>query len=90
MGYMKEKVAYIRGLADGLGMEGDPHSRLISAMIAVMDEMADAIDENEVAMADVDECLDDIYEELDAIDEYLFDDGTMRMTMISTRRTLWS
>jgi len=43
-----------------------------------------------VAMADVDECLDDIYEELDAIDEYLFDDGMMRMTMISTRRTLWS
>ena len=39
-----------------------------------MDEMADAIDENEAAMAEIDECLDDIYDELDNIDDYLSDD----------------
>lgn len=74
MGYMKEKVAYIRGLAEGLEIGGDAQGKVLNAMIAAMDEMADAIDENEVAMAEVDECLDDIYDELDSIEECVFDD----------------
>jgi len=74
MGYMKEKVAYIRGLAEGLEIGGDAAGKVINAMIAAMDEMADAIDENEVAMSEVDECLDDIYDELDSIEECIFDD----------------
>ncbi|MDR0840303.1 MAG: hypothetical protein LBN26_02820 [Christensenellaceae bacterium] len=74
MGYMKEKVAYLRGMAEGMGIGGDPQGKLIGLMIETMDEMADAIDESELSIQEMDECIDDIYEELDAVEEYLFDD----------------
>ena len=74
MGYMKEKVAYLKGLAEGMNIGEDGQGKLLNAMISTMDEMADAIDENEAAMAEIDECLDDIYDELDNIDDYLSDD----------------
>ena len=70
MGYMKEKVAYLRGLAEGMNIGDEGQGKLLNAIIATMDEMAGAIDENEAAMAEIDECLDDI-------DDYLegdFDD----------------
>ena len=71
MAYMKEKVAYLRGLAEGMNVSDEGQGKLLNAMIAVMDEMADAIDETEAVMAEIDECLDDIYDELDDIDDYL-------------------
>ena len=74
MGYMKEKVAYLKGLAEGMNIGEEGQGKLLNAMISTMDEMADAIDENEAAMAEIDECLDDIYDELDNIDDYLSDD----------------
>ncbi|MEG1547644.1 MAG: hypothetical protein RR232_02710 [Clostridia bacterium] len=74
MSYIKEKVAYLRGLAEGMEIGGDAQGKLLNAMIAAMDEMADAIDENEVAVMELDECVDDIYDELDDLDDYLSDD----------------
>lgn len=74
MGYMKEKVAYLRGVAKGMEIEGDSQGKLINLMIETMDEMAAALDDNELAMQEFDECIDDIYEELDSLEEYLFDD----------------
>lgn len=74
MSYIKEKVAYLHGLADGLDIGADPQGKLITAIIAALDEIADAVDENEAAIMELDECLDDVCEELDTIDEYLFDD----------------
>ncbi len=74
MSYIKEKVAYLRGLAEGMEIGGDAQGKLINAMITTMDAMADAIDENEAAISEIDECIDDIYEELDFVDEVLFDD----------------
>lgn len=73
MGYMKEKVAYLRGLAEGMNIGEEGQGKLLTAIISTMDEMAGAIDENEAAMAEVDECLDDIYDELDDLDDYLGD-----------------
>jgi len=74
MSYIKEKVAYLNGLADGLGLGGDAHGKLIGEIIAVLDSMADAIDENDAAIMEANDCLEDICEELDDIEEYLFDD----------------
>ena len=64
MGYMKEKVAYLRGLADGMEIGGDAQGKLLLAMIETMDE-------NEEAIIDLDECIDDICDELSDIDECL-------------------
>ncbi len=74
MGYMKEKVAYLRGLAEGMEIGGDPQGKLVNAIIAVMDEMADSVDDLEVAAQEVDECLDELYEEVDSIEEDLYGD----------------
>ena len=53
MGYMKEKVAYLKGLAEGMNIGGEGQGKLLNAMISTMDEMADAIDsQNEAAMAE--------------------------------------
>ena len=74
MSYIKEKVAYLRGLAEGMGIGEDAQGKLLNAMITAMDAMADAIEENEAAVTEIDECIDDIYEELDNIDDCLFED----------------
>ncbi len=74
MSYIKEKVAYLRGLAEGLGVGSDSTGKLISEIIATLDVMADAVDENEAAIMELDECVDDIYEEIDNIDELLYDE----------------
>ena len=87
MGYMKEKVAYLKGLAEGMNIGGEGQGKLLNAMISTMDEMADAIDENEAAMAEIDECLDDIYDELDNIDDYLSTNKTDHYLRHSGNRT---
>mgnify|MGYP000886990769 CR=1 FL=1 len=74
MSYIKEKVAYLNGLAAGLGLSDDAHGKLIGEIISVLDSMADAVDENDAAIIDVNDCLEDVCEELDDIEEYLFDD----------------
>ena len=64
MGYMKEKVAYLRGLAEGMEIGGDNQGKLLKLMIETMDEMAASLDDNELSLQELDECIDDIYEEL--------------------------
>ena len=74
MGYMKEKVAYLRGLAEGMEIGGDNQGKLLKLMIETMDEMAASMDDNELSLQELDECIDDIYEELDTIEDYVFED----------------
>ena len=74
MGYMKEKVAYLRGLAEGMEIGGDNQGKLLKLMIETMDEMAASLDDNELSLQELDECIDDIYEELDTIEDYVFED----------------
>ena len=38
MGYMKEKVAYLKGLAEGMNIGGEGQGKLLNAMISTMDE----------------------------------------------------
>ena len=61
MGYMKEKVAYLRGLADGMEIGGDAQGKLLLAMIETMDEMAGTIDENDVTAIGYNTICPEIY-----------------------------
>ncbi|OQB23307.1 MAG: hypothetical protein BWY11_01911 [Firmicutes bacterium ADurb.Bin182] len=74
MSYIKEKVSYLRGLADGLPIESEAAEKLYTALIETLDAMADAIDENEEAIDELGECVDEIYEDLDDLEDYLFGD----------------
>ena len=60
-----EKAAYLKGLAEGLNLDPDKsETKLINAMIDVIDEMA-------LSIADLEDSLDMVVEQLDAVDEDL-------------------
>lgn len=70
MGYMKEKVSYLRGLSDGLQVQDETQKKLFDAIIEVLDSMADTVDENEAGIAELDECVDDLYDCVDELEEF--------------------
>ncbi len=62
---LTEKVAYIKGLTDGLKLdESKDHVKVLNAIVEILDDMAQEI-------TDMEECLDDVCEQVDAIDEDL-------------------
>ncbi len=70
-----EKAAYLKGLAEGLNLEeSKPETKLINAMIDVIDELA-------LSVADLEDAVDMLTEQVDAVDEdlaeledYVFED----------------
>ena len=60
-----EKVAYLKGLAEGLALdEAKPETKIINAMLDVLDELA-------LTVSDLEDGLDIFSEQLDAVDEDL-------------------
>ena len=60
-----EKAAYLKGLAEGLNLdESKPETKLIKAMLDVIDEMA-------ASVTDLEDDVDMIIDQLDAVDEDL-------------------
>ena len=70
-----EKAAYLKGLAQGLDLDANkPETKLINAMIDVIDEMALSIADLEDAMDMVVEQLDAVDEDLAEVEDYIFED----------------
>lgn len=62
-----EKVAYLKGLVEGLGVdEASKEGRIIKAMVEVLDDIA-------LTVSDMEDGLSEISEQVDAIDEDLED-----------------
>ena len=72
MSYIKEKVSYIRGLADGLEIQDAAQQKLFQAIIEALDLLADAAEESEASIDEMNDCIEDIMDELDSIDEVIF------------------
>jgi len=71
----KEKVAYLKGLAEGLSLDMDSkEGKLISVIIDTLSAMADEIDELSENALDIGEELDAISNDLAEVEEFLFDD----------------
>lgn len=65
MSYLKERVAYLRGLAEGMQLnEATNEGKLLKAIIEVLDDVA-------IAVEDVEEIQDQLGEQVDTIDEDL-------------------
>ena len=61
----KEKVAYIRGLAQGLEMdENKKEVKVLNAIIDLLDDMA-------LSLSDMEDNVDDMADQIDAVDEDL-------------------
>jgi len=72
---ISEKVAYLKGLAEGLALDPEAkETKIISAIIDVLTDMADELELIDEDLNEVADELEDINDELVAIDEYLFDD----------------
>jgi hypothetical protein len=69
-----EKIAYIKGVADTLELkDSDKKDRLLLAMIDAMDEMALAISDLETGLDTLGAQVDEIDEDLGAVEEELYD-----------------
>lgn len=81
MGYLSEKVAYLKGLAEGLDVQNDTkEGKLLNAIIEVLDEMALEVDDMVIIQEEMQEQLDEVdealadleeeYYEIDDLDDY--------------------
>ncbi len=73
---LAEKVAYLKGLQEGLSIdESKPEAKLLNKIIEVLDDMASEV----LAIIDTEDELqaqiDEIDEDLSFVEEFLFDEG---------------
>ena len=72
---LSEKSAYLKGLMDGLDLNKETaEGKMIAGIVDLLQEMTTAVsdlEENAIAVSDE---LDEIEDDLDAIEEFLMDD----------------
>jgi len=70
---IKERVAYLKGLAEGLGLDSDSKTeKLISVIIDMLADIADEIEDLNDNALDIGEELDALSDDLAEVEEYLF------------------
>ena len=73
---LKEQVAYLKGLSEGLDMNTESkEGKLIIAIIETLTLMADEIDDLTENALDIGEELDALSEDLADVEQYVFKDG---------------
>ena len=77
MGYLSEKVAYLRGLSDGLDIKDAGSEKMIKSIIDTLQEFAEKIegfsenlDEMQVQIDDIEDALTDVEDEVFGIDDF--------------------
>jgi len=71
---IKEKVAYLEGLAEGMEIGATEHGKLFTAIIDTFHAVADEIDEINENALDIGEELDAISDDLAEVEGFLLDD----------------
>jgi DNA-directed RNA polymerase subunit delta len=75
MDFLYEKIAYLRGLADGLEVKDDTREgKLFNAFMDVIEEIADSMSDIIEDQDEVDEYLDLLDEDLSIVEEEVFGD----------------
>ena len=70
-----EKVAYLKGLAEGLALdEAKAETKIIKAMMDVLDDIALTVSDLEDGMDLLSEQLDAVDEDLDELEGYVYED----------------
>ncbi|MDL2289141.1 phage terminase large subunit family protein [Clostridia bacterium OttesenSCG-928-F22] len=74
MSVITEKVAYLKGLLEGLELnEKDKETKLFVQIIEILDEMAFTMEDMEERQAELEEVVDDIDEDLAAVEDELYE-----------------
>jgi hypothetical protein len=72
---LTEKAAYIKGLAEGLGLdENKPETKIINALLDLIDDLSLTVSDLEDELVLVGEQVDAVDEDLDALESYVYDD----------------
>jgi len=75
MEYLYERVAYLRGLVEGLGIEeSTKEGKVIANIIEVLGDFADAINELNESQEELDEYVEALDEDLANVEDELFDE----------------
>ena len=70
-----EKVAYLKGLADGLGLDKDTkEGKLFAAIIDVLDDMALEIEDMQELQMELSEGLDAVSDDLEDIEDIVYEE----------------
>ena len=71
---ISEKVAYLKGLAEGLNLDTESkEGKLIAAIIDVLDDMAEKFADVEDELCDVEDGLDAVSDDLSDVEEALYE-----------------
>ena len=74
---ISEKVAYLKGLAEGLALDTESkEGKLIAAIIDVLDDMSEKFEDLEDELCDVEDGLDAVSDDLCEV-EIVFDEDTL-------------
>ena len=69
---MIEKAAYIKGLCDGLELDNSTkEGKVILALLGLVEEMAETIDEMQAKMSDLENYCEELDEDLGDVEEVL-------------------
>ena len=72
---ISEKMAYVKGLRDGVSLDAEkPEVRVIDAVLDLLGDVAAAIRDLDDQAEAVSDELDEIEEDLDAIEDYIMDE----------------
>ena len=72
---ISEKVSYIKGLAEGLGLdENNKTDKILQNIIDVLDDMAAELACAEDDILDLSDTVDEIDEDLGELEDYVYDD----------------
>ena len=70
-----EKIAYIKGLAEGLGLDDSkPEVKVINAIVDLLDDIAYDLTDMEELYDDLSEQVDEIDQDLAEVESELYDD----------------
>lgn len=68
-----ERVAYLKGLYEGLGIDGDKkEGKLLKGMLDTLADLAETVTETARRNAEMSDELDDVYEELSSLQEEFY------------------
>ncbi len=72
---LTEKVAYLKGLAEGLALDADkPEVKVINAMMDILDDLALSVSDLEDEVAIIGEQVDAIDEDLEELEECFYEE----------------
>ena len=72
---INEKSAYLKGLMDGLKLDTEkPEGQMISAIVDLLNDVTRRVSDIEETTIAISDELDEIEEDLDAIEDYILDD----------------